>query len=86
MAAEGKYTRVANKAALQPGDIAIKSHCAYNGSSLLCEGHTFFYVGSALHQMDPNWDGDAASASQCERAPMASGADTFEDYEWYHLN
>lgn len=82
MAATGKYTRVMSKDALQPGDIAIKSHPDWSPP----EGHTFFYVGSAISQMDPNWHGDGASASQCERAPMASGVDTFEDYEWYHLN
>lgn len=75
----GKYTRVTDKGLLQPGDIAIKSHPP--------EGHTFFYVGTAISDIDPNWTGgESASASQCDRAPMASGTDTFEDYEWYHLN
>ena len=78
-AAAGKYTRVMDKSLLQPGDIAVKSHPP--------EGHTFIYVGTAISDIDPSWTGgQSASASQCERAPMASGTDTFEDYEWYHLN
>lgn len=75
----GKYTRITDKGLLQPGDIAIKSNPP--------NGHTFFYVGTAISDIDPNWTGgESASASQCDRAPMASGTDTFEDYEWYHLN
>ncbi|HSX31881.1 MAG TPA: hypothetical protein VLF43_01345 [Candidatus Saccharimonadales bacterium] len=67
-----KYTKVATKGDLKPGDIAVK------------DGHTFFYTGNALK--DAGFEGDAASASQCGRAPMAGGMDTFGDYEWYHLN
>jgi hypothetical protein len=79
--AQGKYSRVTDKARLQPGDIAIRA----DGDPFPGEGgHTFFFVGTV---MGPDWrGGQSASASQCERAPMASGTDTFELYEWYHLN
>jgi len=87
----GKYTKVASKPALLPGDIAVREDgqfcCKNNGDSY--SGHTFFYVGDAIttdSEGNP-WEGrGGASASQCERAPMASGVDTFELYEWYHLN
>ncbi|HSX29885.1 MAG TPA: hypothetical protein VLE73_04985 [Candidatus Saccharimonadales bacterium] len=67
-----KYTRVTSQSGLKPGDIAVK------------DGHTFFYIGDALK--DAGFDGNAASASQCQRAPESGGMDTFSDYEWYHLN
>jgi hypothetical protein len=75
----GKYTKVATKDQLQPGDIAVRADGdPFKGRG----GHTFFFVGNGI----PGWGGQAASASQCDRAPMASGSDTFEQYEWYHLN
>jgi hypothetical protein len=77
----GKYTRVTSKTALQPGDIAVRT----DGDPFpQLGGHTFFFVGTS---MGVDWTGgQSASSSQCERAPMASGTDTFEQYEWYHLN
>lgn len=81
----GKYSRVLSKAALQPGDIAVRA----DGDPFSERGgHTFFYVGDAIKtDAEGNtWEGQGASSSQCERAPMASGVDTFELYEWYHLN
>lgn len=71
-----KYTRVTSRGQLQPGDIAVQN----NGST----HHTFFYIGDALKA--DGFDSEAASASQCQRAPMSGGMDTFSKYEWYHLN
>lgn len=85
-AAAGKYTKVTDKAKLQAGDIAIRDK---DDPIRNRGGHTFFFVGTAIKQDadgKPWTGGQAASSSQCERAPMASGMDTFEDYEWYHLN
>lgn len=79
-----KYTRVMSKDDLRPGDIAIRDT---NYPFLGLPGHTFFFVGTAMSEINPNWTGgQSASSSFCERAPMASGTDTFELYEWYHLN
>lgn len=70
----GKYKLVPGSEELLPGDVAIK------------DGHTFFYVGDAMKTYIPEWNGGiAASASQCERAPMASGNDTRSDYSWYRI-
>ncbi len=82
--AGGKYTRVNGKADLQPGDIAVRATGQFGGLA----GHTFFYVGDAIDTDDSGreWKGQGASASFCGRAPMASGVDVFELYEWYHLN
>lgn len=73
-AAAGKYKLVPESEPLQPGDVAIRY------------GHTFFFVGDAMKTYAPNWNGGiAASASQCERAPMAGGNDTRSNYSWYRL-
>lgn len=84
--AGGKYSKVATKDALQPGDIAIRA----DGDPFAGRGgHTFFFVGTAItedSEGNPWTGGQSASASQCERAPMASGTDDFDAYEWYHLN
>jgi hypothetical protein len=71
----GKYTRVLDFRNLQPGDIAIR-HNAETGA-----GHTFFYVGE-----QPGFGGKSASASMCDRAPMAGPTDSPGKYEWYRLN
>jgi len=81
-----KYTKVNSKADLQPGDIAIRDR---NDPIQGRGGHTFFFVGTAItaDAEGNEWTGgQSASASLCERAPMASSTDTFELYEWYHLN
>ena len=66
----GKYIKVKPNET-QPGDIAIR------------QGHTYFFVGNALKSS--GFHGTSASASQCERAPMAGPDDDHSGYEWYRL-
>ncbi|HJQ09238.1 MAG TPA: hypothetical protein VJ836_07205 [Candidatus Saccharimonadales bacterium] len=73
-----KYHRVQNSEKLEPGDIAVQNNGFIH--------HTFFYVGKLMLPNGKRFGGDAASASQCERAPMASPNDTRRLYEWYRLN
>jgi hypothetical protein len=70
---EGKYIEVPDSQPLQPGDIAIN------------DGHTYFYVGDGMQSINPNWEGDSASASQCERTAMAGPNDTRSNYTWYRF-
>lgn len=81
MTQEGKYQRVMSERELQTGDIAIRSSQTFPGLA----GHTFFYVGSIKYPDGTEFGGDAASASQCDRAPMAGPNDDFGEYEWYRL-
>lgn len=56
---------------LQPGDVAIYT----NGDN----GHTFVYIGTV-----DGYETQIASASQCQRAPMAGHESlTEEGYTWY---
>lgn len=70
---QGKYIEVPSSEPLEPGDIAINA------------GHTYFYVGDALKGLPGGWDGDTASASQCQRAPMAGPSDSRSLYQWYRF-
>ncbi len=60
---------VASTADLRPGDVGVNSGAT----------HTYVYVGQV-----PGFSKPIASASNGERAPMASGANTMDpDYSWY---
>jgi hypothetical protein len=57
---------------LQPGDIAVNSH------------HTYLYVGPVPDIPGvAHFNGNSASASLCERAPMASNAYGFSSFQWF---
>lgn len=80
-----KYTHLPANAKLEPFDIAVQ----YNG----IRHHTYIYVGKMTYTKTENgvtkeldWGGSSASASQCSRAPMASGTDDPEAFEWFRLN
>lgn len=74
-----KYTHITDLKSLQTGDIAVQNNGAIN--------HTFFYVGDIKYPDGTPFHGSTASASQCNRAPMASSLGSeAPDYEWYRLN
>jgi len=72
-----RYIRITSERDLQGGDIAVVNNASKH--------HTFFYVGKMTGPNGEPFNGVAASASQCGRAPMAGPTDTFSDYEWYRL-
>lgn len=68
---------------VQPGDIAVQNNGAIH--------HTYLYVGPGLTGTDGNgapvpFEEPIASASQCNRAPMAGWEKPADpDYRWFHV-
>ncbi|HSE61789.1 MAG TPA: hypothetical protein VLA88_05860 [Candidatus Saccharimonadales bacterium] len=60
--------------------IKVPSNKLQGGDIAIRDGHTFFYIGKV-----EGMNGDTASASQCQRAPMAGPMYDRDGFEWYRL-